>query len=153
MGRVRDMDDHRVNLADDLVETTAAADIKMAQIFERIDQFIATTGVSAPSPGPFNPKWALAADTPDSLNLEGERIHTVIWATGYRRAYPWLRVPVFDSHGEIMHKGGVTSEAGLYVLGLNFQRRRNSSFIDGVGDDAWVIAQKIAHAMAPARVA
>src|SRR5579859_3612448 len=28
-------------------------------------------------------------------------ITTVIWATGYRPAYPWLRVPVLDQHGEI----------------------------------------------------
>jgi len=60
----------------------------------------------------------------------------VIWATGYRRAYPWLCVPVLDAHGEITHKGGVTPEVGRFVLGHNFQRRRNSSFIDGVGEDA-----------------
>ena len=39
------------------------------------------------------------------------------------------------------------------MLGLNFQRRRNSSFIDGVGDDAWVIAREIARSMGRARVA
>jgi len=39
------------------------------------------------------------------------------------------------------------------VLGLHFQRRRNSSFIDGVGDDAWMIAQDIARSMARVRVA
>ena len=36
------------------------------------------------------------------------------------------------------------------MLGLNFQRRRNSSFIDGVGDDAWVIAQRDRSARWPA---
>jgi putative flavoprotein involved in K+ transport len=39
------------------------------------------------------------------------------------------------------------------VLGLNFQRRRNSSFIDGVGADAWAIAQEIAQSMRHVRVA
>jgi putative flavoprotein involved in K+ transport len=153
VGRVRDIDGHRVALDDDLVVTTAAADFKMAEILTRIDQFIATTGIAAESPEPFNPTWPLATDTRDKLDLRDERIDTVIWATGYRRAYPWLRVPVFNAHGEITHKGGVTPEAGLYVLGLNFQRRRNSSFIDGVGDDAWVIAQEIAQSMARERVA
>jgi putative flavoprotein involved in K+ transport len=153
VGRVRDIDGHRVSLADDFVATTAAADIKMAEILTRIDQFIATTGVAATSPEPFNPTWPLAAGPPDNLDLKDERIHTVIWATGYRRAYPWLRVPVFNAHGEITHKGGTTPEVGLYVLGLNFQRRRNSSFIDGVGDDAWAIAQEIAQSLARVRVA
>jgi putative flavoprotein involved in K+ transport len=153
VGRVRDINGHRVSLADDLVATTAAADFKMAEILMRIDQFIAATGVAARSPEPFNPAWPLAADTPDSLDLKDEHIETVIWATGYRRAYPWLRVPVLDAHGEITHKGGITPAIGLYVLGLNFQRRRNSSFIDGVGDDAWVIAEQIARSSARMRVA
>ena len=153
VGRVRDIDGHRVSLADDLAAATAAADIKMAEILTRIDQFIATSGVAAVSPEPFTPTWPLAADSPDSLDLRDERIDTVIWATGYQRAYPWLRVPVFDARGEIRHRGGVTPEAGLYVLGQNFQRRRNSSFIDGVGDDARVIAQEIARSETRVRVA
>jgi len=77
----------------------------------------------------------------------------VIWATGYRRAYPWLRVPVLDGDGEIIHAGGITPERGLYVLGMNFQRRRNSSFIDGVGHDAQVLAGHIARSLCSTRVA
>jgi putative flavoprotein involved in K+ transport len=60
--------------------------------------------------------------------------------------YPWLHVPVLDRHGEIVHHAGITSYPGLYVLGLNFQRRRNSSFIDGVGGDAEYLTQHIAAA-------
>jgi putative flavoprotein involved in K+ transport len=152
VGRVRDIHGHRVSL-DDFVAATSAADFKMAQILARIDRFIATTGVTAGPAEPFTPTWPLAVDIPDTLDLKGERINAVIWATGYRRAYPWLRVPVFDAAGEIKHNGGITPESGLYVLGLNFQRRRNSSFIDGVGGDAWVIAHQIAQSMAGARVA
>jgi putative flavoprotein involved in K+ transport len=62
-------------------------------------------------------------------------------------------VPILDARGEITHKGGTTPEVGLYVLGLNFQRRRNSSFIDGVGADAWVIAEQIADSVDRMRVA
>jgi len=143
----------RARNADDLAATAASADFKMAELLMRIDQFIATTGAAATSPEPFNPTWPLAASTPDRLDLKRERIETVIWATGYRRAYPWLRIPVFDAHGEIIHNGGITLAAGLYVLGMNFQRRRNSSFIDGVGHDAWVIAQEIARSIGRERVA
>ena len=79
-----------------------------------------------------------------SLDLERERIATVVWATGYRRSYPWLQLPVFAHDGEIVHNGGVTREPGLYVLGLEFQRRRNSSLIDGVGHDARELAEYVA---------
>ena len=40
------------------------------------------------------------------------------------RSYPWLRVPVLDTRGEIVQRRGVTPESGLYVLGQRFQHRR-----------------------------
>jgi putative flavoprotein involved in K+ transport len=154
VGRVRDIHGYRVDLDDDLIATTAAADAKMAEILMRIDQFIAGTGVAAPPAEPFQPTWPLATDVANSLDLKAERINTVIWATGYRRAYPWLRIPgILDSRGEIKQQSGTTPAFGLYVLGLNFQRRRNSSFIDGVGGDAQVIAQQIARSLSSVRVA
>jgi putative flavoprotein involved in K+ transport len=153
VGRIRDIDGHRARLADDLVSTMSAADIKMADVLTRIDQYIATAGVDAGPSEPFTPTWPLAAGAPTRLNLRNEGIETVIWATGCRRSYPWLRVPVLDDRGEIRQTGGITPEAGLYVLGMSFQRQRNSSFIDGVGRDAWVIAHEIARSMDRVRVA
>jgi putative flavoprotein involved in K+ transport len=51
---------------------------------------------------------------------------------------------VLDERGEVRHEGGVTASPGLYVLGLYFMRRRKSSLIDGVGDDARELAAHIA---------
>jgi putative flavoprotein involved in K+ transport len=78
------------------------------------------------------------------LDLTSEGISTVVWATGFRRRYPWLRIPVLDEAGEIRHRRGVTPVPGLYVLGLRFQHRRNSSFIDGVRHDAEFVANHLA---------
>ena len=153
VGRVRDISGHEVRLGDDLVASTAAADIKMAEILTRIDRYISVTGMPAEDPEPFRPTWTIAARAPERLDLRSEAIKTVIWATGYRRAYPWLRVPVLDARGEIVNDRGFTPAFGLYVLGMNFQRRRNSSFIDGVGADAWEIAEQIARSVAGVRVA
>jgi putative flavoprotein involved in K+ transport len=152
-GRLVDIDGARARFADDLITTTSSADIKMAEILARIDRFINDAGIDAPPPEPFEPMWPLAAAAPVTLNLKDERFETIIWATGYRRVYPWLQVPVLDSRGEIRHQGGVTPEPGLYVLGLNFQRQRNSSFIQGIGDDACAIARAIALSMTRGRVA
>ena len=44
---------------------------------------------------------------------------------------------------EIRHDGGITPSPGLYVLGLNFLRRRRSHFIDGVGFDAAELAEDV----------
>jgi hypothetical protein len=80
---------------------------------------------------------------PRSLDLREQGISTIVWATGYRREYPWLHVPVLDSRGEIMHRHGATVVPGMYVLGLRFQSRRTSHTIGSVGRDAWGIADRI----------
>jgi putative flavoprotein involved in K+ transport len=48
-----------------------------------------------------------------------------------------------DGNGEVAHRGGVTASPGLYILGMQFLRRRNSAFIDGVGHDAMDIAEHL----------
>lgn len=129
--------------ADDLIETTVAADVKLARMLIRIDRFIASSGLEAEveAAEPFIP--IRAQDAPTSLDLEAEGIRTVLWATGFKREYPWLHIPVLDARGEIRHRGGVTPEPGLYVMGLRFLRRRNSSFIDGQAKDAVELADHI----------
>lgn len=151
VGRAQVAHGCRVALADDLVETLAGAEFKLAGLRLRIDGHIRKRGLEgqvAP-PDPFQP--VPLPDAPETLDLRREGIRTVIWATGFRRSYPWLHVPVLDSRGEIRHAGGVTPSAGLYVLGLNFLRRRSSSFLAGVGRDAEELAQHIAAARAGTR--
>jgi putative flavoprotein involved in K+ transport len=67
----------------------------------------------------------------------------VVWATGHRRSYPWLQLPVLDHHGEIRQHRGATPVPGLYVLGQRFQHHRSSNFIDGVGRDAVAVADHL----------
>ena len=46
-------------------------------------------------------------------------------------------MPVLDRKGQVRHDGGVVDDApGMYLLGMQFLRRRNSALIDGVGHDA-----------------
>ena len=42
----------------------------------------------------------------------------------------------------------MTDIPGLYVLGLKFLHRRNSSFVDGVGHDARFVAAHLTRRMA-----
>jgi putative flavoprotein involved in K+ transport len=69
----------------------------------------------------------------------------VVWATGYQPSYPWLTVPVLDG-GRIRHQRGITEVPGLYAIGLRFQHRRSSTFVDGARHDARYLAQHIAAA-------
>jgi putative flavoprotein involved in K+ transport len=144
-GRATGADGRRVFFADDLVAYTVAADARLARLIQRIDIFAGRTGLDrevGPAE-PFRPfLWPDAG--PAEIDLRAEGIRTVVWATGFRRLYPWLQVPVLDARGEIRHDGGVTPFPGLYVIGLYFLRRRKSSFIDGVGRDAMELATHLA---------
>ena len=60
----------------------------------------------------------------------------MVWATGFGPSYPWLAVPVLDHDGHLRHRRGVTAAPGLYAIGLRFQHRRDSTFIDGARHDA-----------------
>jgi putative flavoprotein involved in K+ transport len=70
------------------------------------------------------------------MTLDSGEIRTILWATGYSPDYSWLDVPVFDRKGRVRHDGGVVDAPGLYLMGLQFLRRRKSALIDGAGDDA-----------------
>jgi len=141
-GRLLDLQGHAVRFADDLVGYTAAADAKLAVLLRRIDNFIAKKGLDdeVDEPAPFVP-FLWPSPWPEEINLQTEGIRTVVWATGFRRRYPWLKVPVLDDRGEIVHRGGITAAPGLYVIGLQFLRHRKSAFIDGVGRDAAELAE------------
>lgn len=136
VGRAGAAREHALHFEDDLVESIAAAEVKLAGLRRRIDRFIEESGLTAEAgpEEPFDP--VPLPDAPETIDLRAAGIRTIVWATGFRRSYPWLRVPVLGSDGELRHTEGITDSPGLYVLGLNFLRRRSSSFLAGVGLDA-----------------
>jgi putative flavoprotein involved in K+ transport len=142
-----------VHMADDLAENIAMADQRLHQLLAKIDAHIRARGLAdiVPAATPIAP--VPAPSPPTMLDLTTEGIRTVIWATGFQRSFPWLQVPVLDTHGEILHREGVTPAPGLYLLGQFFQTRRNSSFIDGVGVDARAIARHMERQLARRAVA
>jgi len=71
-------------------------------------------------------------------------ITSIIWATGYSVNYGWLQGDALDENGKPKHQRGVSSEPGVYFLGLPWLSRRGSSFIWGVWHDAKHIAGHIA---------
>jgi putative flavoprotein involved in K+ transport len=77
----------------------------------------------------------------DGTELE---IDAVIWATGYRADYSWIKLPVFDDDGRLRHRRGVTDVPRVYFLGLTWQYTRGSALIGWVKDDAKFIAERIA---------
>jgi putative flavoprotein involved in K+ transport len=136
VGRLAGVVDGRAQFSGSLRNHCAMADLKLRRLLDRIDDWIERNGMSAEVAAP---ERLAPTRTPESprltLDLEASRIGTVLWATGFRPDYRWLQAPVFDRKGRLKHDGGVVDAPGLYALGLNFMRRRKSSFIHGAEDD------------------
>ncbi|MCH7626032.1 MAG: portal protein, partial [Chloroflexi bacterium] len=58
--------------------------------------------------------------------------------------FSWLELPVLDQDEPIHERGVVTTEPGLYFVGLTFLYALSSSMVHGVGRDAERIAKAIA---------
>lgn len=141
VGRATDADGSSLKFERSLYGVVTAAEIRQQRLLQRIDTHIEVNNIRAPQDE--MPEPVQVEDGPSQLNLADRGIATILWATGYRREYPWLKIPVLTASGEIQQAGGVTPMAGLFTMGLPFMRRRNSTYIDGVGLDAWVISQRI----------
>jgi putative flavoprotein involved in K+ transport len=71
----------------------------------------------------------------------------VVFAGGFRPDYEsWVDCPgAFDEYGFPLHRDGASTVVpGLYFVGVHFLRKRKSSLLIGVGEDAAIVAQQIA---------
>ena len=137
VGRLSAVADGKAHFSGSLRNVCALADLKQSRLLEEIDEWATRNGLDDEVGSPQRYEDTVVDEDPTlMLDLDGS-IQTVVWATGYTSDYSWLDLPVIDRKGEIKHDGGiVTSSPGLYRIGLNFLRRRKSSFIHGAEDDA-----------------
>jgi putative flavoprotein involved in K+ transport len=140
VGRFAGLADGKAQFAGSLRNMCAMSDLKMARLLDTIDAWARDHDLDGEVEPPHRlPPTRVPDEPPLMMNLANSfksNIRTIIWATGYRPDYRWLEVPVLDHKGMIRHDGGITSSAGLYLMGAPFMRRRKSTLIDGAGDDA-----------------
>ncbi len=72
-------------------------------------------------------------------------VTNVVWCTGFRPDYSWIRVPfeIGDDGFPVQYRGVVSSSPGLYVAGLPFLHSFASMLIGGAGRDAERVARHI----------
>ncbi|MEK1941704.1 MAG: NAD(P)/FAD-dependent oxidoreductase [Pseudomonas sp.] len=131
----------------DLAQNLANGDQNYLSLLDAADAYIARNGLELPE----EPEARFFLPQPDcvthpllELDLAKAGVTTIIWATGYAVDYSWLQVNAFDGNGKPQHQRGVSSEPGVYFLGLPWLLRRGSTFIWGVWHDAKIIADHIA---------
>lgn len=142
VGRLAGIRDGVAQFSGSLANHCALSDLKMNRLLATLDTWAENRAVSGLAPVErFEPTRCPPVPRL-TLDLARGQFATVIWATGFRPDHRWLDLPVFDAKGRLAHDGGLVAP-GLYVLGLPFQRRRNSALIDGVGADSEAHADHI----------
>jgi putative flavoprotein involved in K+ transport len=137
VGRLAGINDGKAQFSGSLRNLCAMSDLKMGRLLDAIDEWAAENGLDGEVEPPHRlPPTEVEDSPPLGMDLASGKIRTILWATGYRPDYSWLQVPVFDRKGQVRHDGGVVESPGMYLMGLQFLRRRKSALIDGAGDDA-----------------
>jgi putative flavoprotein involved in K+ transport len=132
VGRWATVRDGQALFSGGLRNVCALADLKMERLLDTFDDW-ADNGHAAAERFP---PTELPRATRLELDLRSGEIRSVLWATGYRPDYRWLALPVVDAKGHLRHDGGVVDSPGIYALGLPVLRRRKSTFMCGIEDDA-----------------
>lgn len=137
VGPLAGINDGKAQFSGSLRNHCALSDLKMNRLLDSIDKWAADNGLDAAVDPPHRFEPTRVDDAPAlGVGLAGGDIRTVIWATGFHPDYSWLHVPVLDRKGRVRHEGGVVDAPGMYLMGMQFLRRRKSALIDGAGDDA-----------------
>ncbi len=153
VGRFAAARDGRALFSGGLRNLFALADLKMERLLDTFDDWARTDACVDADVGA--PERFAPTRVPESsrlqIDLRSGEIRSIVWATGFRPDYSWLDVPVVDEKGFLRHEGGVVDSPGMYALGLPVLRRRKSSFIDGVEDDAREVIDHLARYLATRR--
>lgn len=145
VGRLMGVNNGHLQLSGSLTNVCALADLKMNRLLNAADEWAETSPLAeGVEPSERFPRTEVDEVPCLDIDLEASGIRTIVWATGYRPDYSWLEVPVLDRKGMIKHAGGVADSPGMYVLGMPFLRKRKSSFIHGVEDDARYVTGQLA---------
>ena len=109
----------------------------------RCDEYARAEGLEIPEHPPAPERPARDHD-PTELVFDRVGVRAVLWAGGFRPAFSWIELPIFDQLGFPRAERGVTDVPGLAFVGLPWLSKRKSPLLLGVGEDAGHVATAIA---------
>lgn len=144
VGRFQGADGERAAFAPDLAANLAFADQFFSErLLPAIRTFAERRGLDLE---PWQPDDAGVADVhpPEvtELDLAAEGISTVLWTSGYRLAFDWIELPIFEETGLPRHERGVTEVSGLTFIGLPWQHSMGSANLVDIASDAEHLAAR-----------
>jgi putative flavoprotein involved in K+ transport len=141
VGHFLGAEDGQLHFAPDLADSVSFGDARYADLRTLILDHCVRNGMAAPElpdPPPFDPT------APERLALDG--FGAILYTSGFRPDYAtWMQVDAFDDMGfPVQENGANPTIPGLYFCGVHFLRKRKSSLLIGVGEDAAIVAASIA---------
>ena len=143
IGHAQGIADGSLSLATDANHILAEADKAYTDFISRAGKLVSSSDLQSSlkdddsQPPPENPEEIGGIQR---LNLRDTNIRAVIWATGHRFDFDWVKLPVIDANGAPVQQRGVTSCRGVYFLGLHWMHTFKSGLLSFVGEDAAYLA-------------
>lgn len=147
LGKMEGAHGHHISFSPNAKEHVKFADGFSQKVKMVVDEFIQKSQTPAPPPEED------AADVPDTeascasdvstLDMKAKDITSIIWTTGFRGDFSYLKLPVLDDQGNPIHTNGLSDHEGLYFLGLPWLRVRKSAMIFGITEDGESIVEAV----------
>ncbi len=135
-GRVTAISGRTAHFDGSLRPTAAHADVAMNRFLDRVDEYVASSGLERELETTRRPPSFVPPVGPSELDMRAVGVSSIVLATGLSPDYSWLRIPVVGPDGLIVQRRGATAVPGLYVVGQPMQHRRDSASIDGARHNA-----------------
>ena len=136
-----------LSLRTDLTEILKAVDQHPVDWMRNVDAYVEENGILAPPDDTVSPPdiqdWP-KGESPDSLNMMEAGIKTIVWSTGFKYDFDWIKLPITGDHNYPNQHRGVTDYPGLYFMGLQWMFGSKSAQFIGVGEDAEYVAGHVA---------
>ncbi|HEY2922991.1 MAG TPA: NAD(P)-binding domain-containing protein [Candidatus Binatia bacterium] len=103
LGRLQTLSGSKLTIADDLQRNLAEGDLRFTEYKKVVDNYIRRTGLTvseetSSSGGVAEPDEVLRPIL--ELDLKAAGISAIVWATGFRYDYDWVKLPIFNEVGE-----------------------------------------------------
>jgi putative flavoprotein involved in K+ transport len=140
LGRYAGAEGSKLQFRDDLAASVDFGDARLTDFLKFIEASCAAKGTIAPT---YEMPPPMRIRTQTELDIARDHIGAVIWTSGYRPDYGWVKFPVFDGMGFPQQVDGRSAVPGLYFMGVHWMRKNKSPILYGVGEDAEVVARQI----------
>ncbi len=136
---------NKIIFKNDLYRNLKFSDDSAINWSKRVDDFIVQKNMVTPPDKVTKDKRINRSNTTSALEMSllSSSVKSIIWATGFRYNFDWIKLKLTDKKGHPIQKRGVTKYKGLYFMGLQWMHSSKSAQFIGVGEDAEFIVNDI----------